>query len=51
MVEVIGVKLKEKGQVYYFLPNNYVIKKNVTVIVETERGLQFGKVANRCYRN
>jgi cell fate regulator YaaT (PSP1 superfamily) len=45
MVEVIGVKLKEKGQIYYFLPNNYVIKKNVTVIVETERGLQFGKVA------
>jgi cell fate regulator YaaT (PSP1 superfamily) len=44
MVEVIGVTLKEKGRIYYFLPNNYVIKKNVTVIVETERGLQFGKV-------
>ena len=27
MVEVIGVTLKEKGRIYYFLPNNYVIKK------------------------
>ena len=44
MIEVIGVSLKEKGRIYYFLPNNYTLKKNVTVIVETERGLQFGKV-------
>lgn len=44
MIEVIGVSLKEKGRIYYFLPNGYILKKNITVIVETERGLQFGKI-------
>lgn len=44
MYEVVGVSLKEKGKVYYFLPGKYKLRKKVTVIVETERGLQFGKV-------
>ena len=29
---------------YYFLPNKLKLRKNVTVIVETEKGLEFGKV-------
>lgn len=44
MIDVIGVSFKEKGKVYYFLPNNLNLRENITVIVETERGLQFGKV-------
>ena len=44
MIEVVGVTLKDGGRVYYFDPNGYKLKKNVTVIVETEQGQQFGKV-------
>lgn len=44
MYTVVGISFKEKGRIYYFSPENYKLKKNVTVIVETERGLQFGKV-------
>ncbi len=44
MVEVVGVSFKEKGRLYYFLPNNLNLKKNLTVIVQTEKGLQFGKL-------
>ena len=43
MVEVIGVTLKEKV-VYIIFYQIIMLLKNVTVIVETERGLQFGKV-------
>lgn len=45
MVEVVGVMLSEKGRMYYFSPNKLKLKQNVTIIVETDRGLQFGKVA------
>ena len=44
MIQVVGVSLKEKGKIYYFSPNNFSLKKGVTVIVETEKGIQFGKV-------
>ncbi|MDD2180838.1 MAG: stage 0 sporulation family protein [Bacilli bacterium] len=42
MIEVVGVTLKEGGKVYYFSPNNLQLKRNLTVIVNTDRGLQFG---------
>lgn len=45
MINVVGVTFKENGKVYYFLPNNLNLKKNLTVLVETDRGLQFGKIA------
>ena len=44
MPVVVGITFKEKGKTYYFSPGKYKINKNITVIVETERGLQFGKV-------
>ncbi len=44
MMEIVGITLKDGGRVYYFDPNGYKLKKNVTVIVETEQGQQFGKV-------
>ncbi len=44
MHEVVGVTFKEKGRMFYFLTDNKRLKKNLTVIVETERGLSFGKI-------
>jgi len=45
-MKIVGVTLSENGKVYYFLDNNLNLKKNLTVIVETEKGLQFGKVVS-----
>ncbi|MEI3604549.1 stage 0 sporulation family protein [Pseudogracilibacillus sp. SE30717A] len=44
MIEVIGVRFKKAGKIYYFDPNNLEIKLNDDVIVETVRGIEFGKV-------
>ena len=43
---VVGVNFKPHGQIYYFDPGKLNLKQNVTVIVETEHGLQFGTVVN-----
>ena len=45
MIEVVGIVFNNKGRCYYFLPNNKKLRKNVTVVVETEKGLEFAKVA------
>ena len=45
LVEIIGVRFKESGKTYYFEPNGIVATKSQPVIVETSRGLEFGKVA------
>ena len=42
MIEVVEVSFKPKGKIYYFLPNKLPLKKGDSVIVETDRGLQFG---------
>lgn len=44
MTKVIGVRFKENGKSYYFNPKDFDIKENDNVIVETVRGLEFGKV-------
>lgn len=44
MIRVVGISFEGNNQIYYFDPKNIDLKRNVTVIVETERGLQFGKV-------
>lgn len=44
MKDVVGVTVKENGEICYFLVGKNKPRKNVTVIVETDRGLQFGKV-------
>lgn len=44
-IEVIGVRFSEGGKVYYFAPNKNVAKNTDYVIVETSRGIEFGKVA------
>lgn len=43
---IVGVTFNDNGKVYYFNDNNLKLKKNLTVIVETEKGLQFGKIVN-----
>lgn len=44
MIKVVGVTIGDSKQIYYFNPKNLDLRRNVTVIVDTERGLQFGKV-------
>ena len=44
MTEVIGVRFKEVGKVYYFSPGNQKIPVGERVIVETARGVECGTV-------
>ncbi|QHS23870.1 stage 0 sporulation family protein [Virgibacillus sp. MSP4-1] len=44
MVEVIGVRFKQAGKIYYFDPNGLPLTTDHYVIVETARGIEFGKV-------
>lgn len=44
MVKIIGVRFGDKGRIYYFSPNGNILNKGEKVIVETEKGLQFGEV-------
>ncbi|CQR47502.1 hypothetical protein BN1058_01823 [Paraliobacillus sp. PM-2] len=44
MVEVIGIRFKKAGKIYYFDPDEMTITKDDYVIVETVRGVEFGKV-------
>lgn len=44
MIKVVGISFENSKQIYYFNPKSFDLKRNITVIVETERGLQFGKV-------
>ncbi|MBS4175791.1 stage 0 sporulation family protein [Bacillus sp. FJAT-49736] len=44
MFDVVGVRFKKAGKIYYFDPDDLIIQKNDSVIVETVRGIEFGKV-------
>ena len=44
MKEVIGVRFRENGRIYFFSPLNYKVDPGRYVIVETARGLEYGKV-------
>ncbi len=43
MVNVIGVRFKETGKIYYFDPDGNLFEKNSKVIVETARGVELGE--------
>lgn len=45
MAEIVGVRFKEVGKVYYFDPDGANLKKGDKVIVETARGVECGEVA------
>lgn len=42
MVNVIGVRFKKAGKIYYFDPDYHEVKPGDSVIVETARGIEFG---------
>lgn len=44
MYNVIGVRFKKAGKIYYFDPGEFAIEKDDYVIVETTRGVEYGKV-------
>ena len=44
MVNVIGVRFRKAGKIYFFDPADYDIKQSDNVIVETARGIEYGKV-------
>ena len=45
MAEVIGVRFKEVGKVYYFDPDGVSFKRGDGVIVETVQGVECGEIA------
>ena len=45
-MNIVGIKLNNNGKIYYFDSNNYRLRINDNVIVETEKGLQFGSVTS-----
>ena len=45
-MKVVGVKLNEAGKVYFFDSSDVVVNVDDAVIVETEKGLQYGIVTN-----
>lgn len=44
MYNVIGVRFKKAGKIYYFDPVDHPVEKDQFVIVETARGIEYGKV-------
>ena len=44
MQKVVGVTFNKKGRVYNFNANNFDLNIGDSVIVETEKGLQYGVV-------
>ncbi len=43
-IEVIGVSFRSSSKVYYFSPKGLIVKAGAAVIVETARGLEYGRV-------
>ena len=44
MTKVIGVRFRTAGKIYYFAPGKLEIRQGDNVIVETARGVEFGRV-------
>lgn len=44
MNKIVGVIYKKNDNITYVYTNNLDVKKNLTVIVETEKGLEFAKI-------
>ena len=44
MTKVIGVRFRQAGKIYFFSPGKLHVKQGDKVIVETARGVEFGRV-------
>ena len=44
MTKVIGVRFRTAGKIYFFAPGKLEIRQGDNVIVETARGVEFGRV-------
>ncbi len=44
MIEVIGVRFRQNGKIYFFSPAGIELEAGDAVIVETARGVEYGKV-------
>ena len=44
MIQVVGVRFKDAGKMYYFDPAGFPIERHDHVIVETVRGIEYGEV-------
>ena len=46
MTKVIGVRFRTAGKIYFFAPGKFEIKRDDHVIVETARGIEYGRVVS-----
>lgn len=46
MAEVVGIRFKENGKVYFFDPDSKSFSKGEKVIVETVRGIECGEISS-----
>ena len=44
MINIVGVRFKKLGKIYFFNPKNIKVKKGDKVIVETAQGEEYGEV-------
>ena len=44
MINVIGVRFRTAGKIYFFSPGQFAVKQGDHVIVETARGVEYGRV-------
>ena len=49
MIQVVGINFKKNGKVYHFSPNALELHPGDEVVVETERGYQYGFVVTDPY--
>ena len=41
---IVGVRFKKLGKIYFFNPKQLKVKKGDNVIVETSQGIEYGEV-------
>ncbi len=44
MTNIVGIRFKKNGKIYYFNPADFAVQIHDHVIVETARGLEYGEV-------
>ncbi len=47
MTEVVGIRFKKAGKVYYFDPDGHIFEDGSCAIVETARGVEYGQVVKK----